>query len=147
MDLRVENMLKQSGWVNGRNVEIDEIEKMYDENGYIYNQSQIAFVREYAYLELVYEHPVWKQNITLLMNPIIAQKSIDMDVVEEYESHFNEKFLVIGEIERENMTIFIDTMGELYGAYDDCVIKWGKGFHQLLYNLINGIRGEIVIIE
>lgn len=147
MELRVENMLKQSGWELGRSVEISEIKKMYDENGYTYGQLQIDFICEYAYLELIYQHPVWKQDITLLMNPIVAQKSVDMDVVEEYESYFGQSFLVVGEIERENMTIFIDDSGELYGVYDDCVIKWGKDFPQMLENLINGVKGELVIIE
>lgn len=147
MELKIENILKQSGWELGRRVEISDIKKMYDENGYKWNNLQIDFVSEYAYLELTYQHPVWKQDVTLNMNPIIAQKSIDMDVVEEYEAYFGQMFLVVGEIERENMTIFIDASGELYGAYDDCVIKWGNDFCRMLSNLIDGVKGELVIVE
>lgn len=147
MNLKIENMIRKSGCNLTRKVEISDIINMYDRNGYTYNQLQIDFISEYANLELTYCHPVWKQEVTLLMNPIIAQKSIDMDIVQEYESYFNQSFLVIGEIERENMTIFIDATGELYGAYDDCVIKWGKDFSEMLDKIINGEKGELVIME
>ena len=144
---KTDDYLKQSGWYAGRKVEIDKIKSMYDLNGYTYNQLQINFISEYAYLKIVYKHPLWNQNVELSMEPVIAQKTFDMEVVKEYESYFNEKFLIIGEIERENMSIFIDSNGEFYGAYDDCVIKWGNDFHKMLYNLVNGIKGELVIIE
>ena len=147
MEPKAEAILKQSGWKEGRKTEIKDIENMYDYNGYTYNLLQINFVMEYAYLKIKYQHPIWKQEIELLMNPIVAQKAIDMDNVKEYEEFFNQKFLIVGEIEKENMTIFIDELGELYGAYDDCVIKWGNDFHKMLNSLVNGVKGKLFIIE
>ena len=147
MELKAEDILKKAGWETDRRVEISAIRSLYDESGYTYNQLQIDFISEYAYLNLVYLHPLWKRDVELCMNPIVAQKSVDMNVVRRYESYFNQTFLVVGEIERENMTVFIDDIGELYGAYDDCVIKWGDNFQKMLNNLINGVKGELVIVE
>ena len=147
MKAEVEGILKQSGWKFGRKTEIADIKKMYDCNGYIYNSLQINFIIEYAYLEINYQHPIWKQEVKLLMNPIVAQNVIDMDTVKEYEDFFSRKFLIVGEIEKENMTIFIDELGELYGVYDDCVIKWGNNFHKMLNNLISGTKGELIILN
>lgn len=143
----IEEILKQSGWKLGRKVEITDIKKMYDYNEYIYNLLQINFVMEYAYLEIKYQHPVWKQEVKLSINPVVAQKMIDMDSVKEYEEFFSRKFLIVGEIEKENMTIFIDELGELYGVYDDCVIKWGNDFHKMLNSLVSGTKGELIMLE
>jgi hypothetical protein len=147
MELSVENLLKKSGWFHGRTIDVKEIRDMYDREGYIYNQLQIEFMKEFAYIEINYQHPVWKQEVEFIINPIVAQESMDMDMVKEYEEFFGCQFLIIGEIERENMTVFMDQSGELYGAFDDCVIKWGNDLHNMIYKLINGIKGELVIIE
>lgn len=57
---------------------------MYKECGYHYNAKQKQFMEKYAYLEIHYIHPIWKQDMLLRLNPIKAQKEITMDVVEEY---------------------------------------------------------------
>lgn len=40
----------------------------------------------------------------LRLNPIEAQKKITMDVVEEYNKLLQDDLLIIGDIEKENMT-------------------------------------------
>ncbi|WP_460642079.1 hypothetical protein [Lacrimispora brassicae] len=55
--------------------------------------------------------------------------------------------MVIGEMERENMNLFLSKTGNFYGGYDDCIIKWGTDFKVIIYNLVNGIKGDMVIID
>lgn len=55
---------------------------MNEECGYHYNAKQKQFIEKYAFLEIQYIHPVWKQNMLLQLNPVETQKEITMDVVE-----------------------------------------------------------------
>ncbi len=49
--------------------------------------------------------------------------------------------LIIGDIEKENMTLFLSEKGFYFTGYDDCLINWGDN------KLISGEKGELQIIE
>ena len=120
---------------------------MYEECGYHYNSKQKQFMEKYAYLEIHYIHPIWKQDMLLWLNPIEAQKKITMDVVEEYNEFLEDDLLIIGEIEKEHMTLFLSKNGFYFTGYDDCLINWGDNFEIMLDKLISGEKGELQIIE
>lgn len=140
-------LLKESGWEEGRKVNVAEIKQLYLNPEYGWNDLQKNFLAEYAYLEIKYMHPIWKQEVVLSLNPLNAQNQITYDTIEEYEEFLKESLLVIGEIERENMTLFLSKTGNFYGGYDDCIIKWGADFKIMIYNLVNGIKGDLVIMD
>lgn len=54
----------------------------------------------------------------LRINPIEVQKVITMDVVEGYNEFLQDKLLIIGDIEKENMTIFLSEKGTIYSGYE-----------------------------
>lgn len=137
--IEADKILEQAGYFETRKERIEEILKMYMANGYVSNPEQIAFLEKYAFLEIKYTHPIWKQEMCLRINPIEAQKVITMDVVEEYNEFLRDKLLIIGDIEKENMTI--------YSGYDDCIIDWGTDFKIFLKNLLNGENGKSIIID
>lgn len=83
----------------------------------------------------------------LRLNPIEAQNVITMDVVEEYNEFLQDDLLIIGDIEKENMTLFLSKNGFYYAGYDDCLINWGDNFEIMLNKLISGEKGELQIIE
>lgn len=86
------------------------------------------------------------EEMCLRINPIEAQKFITMDVVEEYNEFFQDKLLIIGDIEKENLTIFLSEKGTIYSAYDDCIVDRGTDFKTFLKNLMSGERGKLIII-
>ena len=55
---KVEAILKDSGYFEGRSVDISHIVQMYENYGYSYNDTQRAFMEKYAYLEIHYDHPI-----------------------------------------------------------------------------------------
>ena len=140
-------LLRESGWEVGRNANLEEIKRLYFDPEYVWNEIQNIFLTEYAYLEIKYMSPIWKQEVVLSLNPLNAQDQITYDIIEDYEEFLEESLLIIGEIERENMTLLLAKTGNFYGAYDDYIIKWGTDFKVLIYNLINGIKGDMVIID
>lgn len=140
-------ILYESGYLEDRLIDITEILNMYSENGYKVTDKQITFMSKYAYLQIHYNHPIWNEDIIIRINPIEAQKSLTMDVVHEYNEFLDDKLLIIGEIEKENMTLFLSVNGMFYGAFDDCIINWGNNFDKMLESLIVGIKGELQSIE
>ncbi len=144
---KVDNLLKQAGYFEERKVDISSILYMYEECGYYYNVKQIQFIEKYAGLEIHYNHPVWKQDVLLRLNPIEAQRTITMDVVEEYNECLQDNLLIIGDIEKENMTLFLSETGFYFTGFDDCLINWGDNFKLMLYKLMSGEKGELRIIE
>ena len=144
---KVNFLLEQAGYFEERNVDISAILHMYEECGYHYSDKQKLFIEKYAYLEIHYIHPGWKQDMLLRLNPIEAQKIITMDVVEEYNEFLQDDLLIIGDIEKENMTLFLYEKGFYFTAYDDCLINWGEDFEIMISKLLSGEKGELQIIQ
>lgn len=103
---KANNLLRQAGYYEERRVDISDILEMYEKYGYHCNDAQEAFMAHYAGLEIHYNHPMWNQDILLRLDPIKAQSMITMDVVEEYMKFLQDDLLIIGDIEREHMTLF-----------------------------------------
>lgn len=55
--------------------------------------------------------------------------------------------LIIGDIEKENLTLFLSAKGFYFTGYDDCLINWGDNFEKMLNKLISGEKGELQIVE
>ena len=144
---KVNFLLEQAGYFEERNVDVSAILRMYEECNYHYDVKQKQFIEKYAYLEIHYIHPIWKQDMILRLNPIEAQNTITMDVIEEYNEFLQDSLLIIGDIEKENMTLFLSEKGFYYTGYDDCIINWGNNFQILLNMLISGEKGDLQIIE
>lgn len=143
----IDNNLKQADFFKKSSIDISDIIKMYDEYGYHYNDSQKAFIEKYAQIEIHYDHPVWKQDILIRLNPIEAQKAITMDVVKDYNEFLQDDLLIIGDIEKENMTLFLSEKGFYYAGFDDCLINWGNDFENMIHKLMSGDKGELMIID
>lgn len=131
----IKRLFQENYNLEGRSVDISDIIQMYEEQGYHYNDDQMVFLRKYAYLEIYYEHPVWKQDVLLRLDPIEAQKVISMDVVKEYNEFLQDNLLIIGDVEKENMTLFLSEKGFYFGGYDDCIINWGSNFETMIHKL------------
>ena len=144
---KVDIFLERAGYFEERNVDISAILHMYEEYGYHYNADQKRFIEKYAYLEIHYIHPIWKQDMLIRLNPIEAQKTITMDVVEEYNEFLQDDLLIIGDIEKENMTLFLSEKGFYFAGYDDCIINWGDNFEIMINKLIAGEKGELQIMK
>lgn len=142
----VESILKNAGFSEERIFDITAILEMYKKNSYNYNKLQIDFIKKYGNLEIHYLHPIWKEDVVVRLNPIEAQKALTMDVVEEYNVFLGDELLIIGDIDKENITLFMSRNGEFYGGYDDCIIKWGNNFEKMLLDLSRGENEEIQIM-
>lgn len=143
----IDIILEKAGFSEERNIDTTAILEMYKKNSYNYYELQVDFIKKYGNLEIHYKHPIWEEDIVIRLNPIEAQKALTMDVVEEYNEFLGDELLIIGDIDKENITLFMSKRGEFYGAYDDCIIKWGNNFKKMLSDLFRGEKGEIQIMD
>lgn len=144
---KVKEILEKAGFVENRKVDIVNLLQWYENRGYHYTDNQKDFMEKYFGLEIHYLHPVWKEDVTIRINPVCAEDEITQDVVEEYNDFLNEELLIIGDIERENITVFLSNRGNFFGGVDDCIINFGKDFEKMLYSLIVGENREVKIID
>lgn len=70
-----------------------------------------------------------------------------MDVVKDYNEFLQDDLLIIGDIEKENMTLFLSEKGFYYAGFDDCLINWGNDFENMIHKLMSGDKGELMIID
>ena len=104
-------------------------------------------MEKYAYLEIHYSHPIWKEDMILRLNPIVAQREITMDVVEAYDKFLQDNLLIIGDIDKENWTLFLSEKGFYFAGYDDCLKNLGDNFEAMIKMLASGENVELHILE
>lgn len=145
----VDKLLKKSGYYNGREVDLTDILEMYKKYGYTYTDKQLEFLKEYCYLKIEYTHPVWKHlTVTMDLNPIKkAQEPIALSWIPDYNNYLDDELLIIGDIESENMTLYLSKKGHFFGCFDDCIIDWGDDFKNMLLCLVKGKRGKYMEME
>lgn len=143
----VDISLQDSGYYEEREIDIKPIFEMYNKKGYSYYSFQVEFMKKYGNLEIHYKHPIWNDDMIIRLDPIKAQKTLTMDVVDEYNEFLRDELLIIGDIDKEDITIFLSKSGRFYGAYDDCIINWGNDFEKMLSDIFQGKKGELLIID
>ena len=143
----VDISLQKAGFFEERAIDIEAILEMYRRNGYNFYDLQVDLIKKYGDLEIHYKHPIWHEGMVVRLDPIKAQEALTMDVVDGYNEFLGDELLIIGDIEKENITLFMSKSGVFYGAYDDCIIKWGKDLKNMLSDLFSGKRGELQIMD
>lgn len=144
----IKRLLENSGWNEKRKVNVNETVSLLQSEGYIINNNQMEFLKQYEGLEIEFDNPrLPSTKETLKMKPKEASAIVFRSLVEEYEKYCGTAFLIVGEIEQENMTVYMDNKGDFYGGYDDCLIKLGSDFEKSLFNLVNGIKLKVMYID
>lgn len=148
MNKVTEELLIQSGWLEGRTIETSSIEAKFEEEGYTIFESGKNFIKEYGLLKIFYKNPRAPKYTDIIdIDPVRALGGIYKSVVEAYENHCGEQMLPIAEIQQQCMTICITPKGWFYGGYDDWLLKLGENFEETLFNLINGVKIKPMMVE
>lgn len=143
----ITDLLIRSGWQKGRKVNVDNIILDLVKEGYNVNEAQTQFLTEFNGISVSFINPRLNSSTEILTLDALKASSTTMrSLVSEYEEYFNSTFVIIGEIEQENMTLYIDNKGEFYGGFDDCVIKLGIEFDECLFNIVSGVKLDIIYI-
>lgn len=81
------------------------------------------------------------------LDPIKAQEPIALSWIPRYNNYLDDELLIIGEIESEEMTLYLSKKGYFFGCFDDCIIDWGDDFKNMLLCLVKGKRGKYMEME
>lgn len=142
------NRLKNAGWYEGRECQIEHHIEVLKEEEYIVFYEAVKFLSEFSDLKIEFENPKRAKNyLTLNINPSDAVKSVFREVSKSYEEHCNEAFVIVGEIVSMDMTWYITSSGTFYGGNDDLLIRLGSDFKEALNNIISGKELEVIVVE
>lgn len=146
MDI-VDELLKKAGYCSKREVDLSDVLQMYTKYGYIYTDEQLEFLNKYCYLKIEYIHPIWNESVLLDINPIKAQRPIEINTIQNYNDYLHDELLIIGEVEAEEMTLYLSKKGYFFGCFDDSIIKWGNDFKKMLLYLVKGKKGKYMMLD
>lgn len=125
-------LLRSSGWQQGRNISTESYERSLFSNGYILSPTVKQFLHEFGGLQVRFVHPRLKQPSWFDFDPIVASRSLLKDDVEEYARIIGETGLVpIGQLDG-NLIILMGPSGRLYGVFDDIVMQYGNDAYEAL---------------
>ena len=152
----LEEKLKKIDWRAYGKVDVSELSQELLKLGYHINDLQKDFLIKYATIEFNFPNPKLKKGINDLIrlrnpehkfdvslekkyrpsfDPLEAATSILRYVIEEYENGIGKKLLIIGQLENENISLFISEDGYFYGGFDENIIEYGNSFEKMIYTL------------
>ncbi|MGE5417110.1 MAG: SUKH-3 domain-containing protein [Acidobacteriota bacterium] len=123
----VEQLLLNSGWFEGRNVDITDAKEYLTEQGYIINDKAEKFLGEFMLLKISFKNPRNNEYLnTIEIDP--RNTGIFKSVIDAYGRHCNCNMIPVADLPQHGMTICITEQGEFYGGYDDWLLKLGDSF-------------------
>lgn len=146
----VTELLLKSGWFIDRNINIAEMEKYLNENGYVLYEPVKEFLKEFGLLKITFENPKNKKYLsTIEVDPKILgiYNSIFNSIISSYGIHCRKKMVPVARLSQHSMTICISEDGKFYGGYDEWLLELGDDFYELLENLTTGVKITPVKVE
>ncbi len=137
--------LIDSGWYEGRKIDISDLEKSLTEDGYVVSNTVRDFLEEFGLLKISFNNPKNNKFInTIYVDP--RKTGVFKSVIDAYGRHCNTTMVPVADLPKHCMTICITEDGHFYGGYDDWLLKLGDDFFEALYNLLSGteIKPEMV---
>ena len=140
-------LLKKSGWVEGRKVDISNVVQNYFDTSYELSKTQEFFLKEYLDLDIKYpSQRVANLEMIISINPTKAGFAIN-DIMEIYERFIGESLFAVGDFELFPMTILLAKSGAFYGVNGEFVFEFGTDFKQVIDCCIDRRLSQIMRIE
>jgi hypothetical protein len=139
MNAKIEKYLIQSGWYEGRKVDISSCVQSFKEDNISLTKSAVSFIEEYYQLKIkiIAEFEKLKgKSITIDVNSCLY---IQPEALELYNQHYNRTLITVGLCADYAMILLIDEDGKFYGANDQLIALIGNTFEEVLENMINGV--------
>lgn len=136
MNVITEKRLIDAGWYEGRNVDVGESKKKFEEIGLDMPVNIENFLREFGMLKIDVPE---KKYFDVEFNPLKAiGNNLDADYFEEclLDYQIREMVYPIGVACRDNLIILMTISGTVYCFTDGCLIKTGNSIEEMLDCLV-----------
>jgi hypothetical protein len=138
--------LVDSGWYEGRKIDISEMESSLAKDGYVIPNIAKDFLKEFGLLEISFANPRnSKYTNTIMVDP--RKVGVYKSVIDAYSRHCNKMMVPVADLPKHCMTICISEDGEFFGGYDDWLLRLGDSFYEALFNLISGTKIKPEMVE
>ena len=131
--------LREAGWHEGRAISTERFEQSNRESGLFVSPRSLAFLKEFGDLTLTY--PNFRRpdiEDSCHFDAFLAAGSIDRETVSEYEVVVGKRLTVIGEAYHENMTLFMDEDGRVFGGIENTLLRFGDSGVEAINCLCEG---------
>lgn len=131
--------LKEGGWEENRNVDINDIESIFRERKIELFEVAKAFLSKFGMIKIEFpkQGSLFNTIEMINFNPINAigdclDGEYFNDLEEEYKDIIGEKINPVGETERGNLILLITPTEKYYGYTDGCLVKYGDNTEEML---------------
>jgi hypothetical protein len=118
--------LTSAGWTNGRSIDVTDITKELENDGFLLSEAAADFLSAFGGLRLSYPHfrdPTIPYYCSF--DAVRAAKGVFHQRLLQWESRVGNRITPIGEADREYMTLLMTPNGSVYEAMDDSLLHLG----------------------
>jgi hypothetical protein len=139
MNANIEKYLIQSGWYEGRNVDISSCVQSFNKDNISLTKSAVSFMKEYYQLniQIVAEFEKLKGNV--LEIDVSSHSYIAPEFLEKFNQHYNRNLITVAFCPNYALILLIDEEGKFYGVHDQLIAVVGDTFEEVLENMIHGV--------
>jgi hypothetical protein len=134
----ISDIMLQSGWFNGRTIEVNSLKNELIANGYDWFEAVEMFLSEFGNLEIKFieagESEVFHFNVLKSIHDI-ASDWVNID----YKNKIKRKICVIGQSHRGYLTLCMASNGYVYAGFDDLLYFVAESGIKAIENLINKV--------
>lgn len=124
MEKKTVEILKEAGWYEGRKIDIKEIIKFLESKGCYVHEKAKKFIEEFGMLNIEaptqfseeiikkYDFPKYDKHTTDIYD--LLGGAIDAEYSEQYEDDTEEKLVIVGALDDNNLYIMISESGKVY---------------------------------
>lgn len=124
MEKKTVEILKEAGWYEGRKIDIEEIVEFLEVRGFKVHEKAKSFIREFGILNIEaptqfsediikkYNFPKYDKHTTNIYE--VLGGAIDSKYSEQYEDYTEEKLVIVGSLDNNNIYIMISESGKVY---------------------------------
>jgi hypothetical protein len=112
--LNVKEVLRSSGWFEGRKIDTARLERHYRAYGYVVFPAVLKFIKEFGVLQIVIEKSDAQVEWHHTDPELVVGDYYRHGRFKVEESYAGEKLIPVGEACNENLLLFVSESGKIY---------------------------------
>lgn len=120
-------ILEKLEWTPNRKIDVSSIKSCLIEKGYSWSEKVNIFLEEFGFLKTDQMH----------FDVLKTERDIDSSwILKDYSNRLNNvELCIIGQAYNDHMALFMDSLGKVYGGYDESLYLIGDSYELAIDNI------------